>query len=77
MVDASFSRQRQEEDQAFAGVRRRLSIFAVALAVILIGLGYMLLQRGFSGNSAAGSPSVVATEREQPSNELLETTKGL
>lgn len=76
MVDASFSRQRQEEDQAFAGVRRQLSIFAVALAVILIGLGYMLLQRGFSGNSAAESPSVVATER-QFSNELLETTKGL
>jgi hypothetical protein len=67
----------REEDQAFAGVRRQLSIFAVALAVILIGLGYMVLQRGFSGNSAAGSPSVVATEREQVSNELLETTKGL
>jgi hypothetical protein len=76
MVDASFSRQRQEEDQAFAGVRRQLSIFAVVLVVILIGLGYMLLRRGFSGNSPAESPSVVATER-QSSNELLETTKGL
>jgi hypothetical protein len=48
--------------------------FAVALAVIMIGLGCVLLQRGVG--SAAGSPSS-ATAREQVSNELLETTKGL
>jgi uncharacterized coiled-coil protein SlyX len=64
MVDTSF---------AAAGIRQ-LWIFAVALAVIMIGLGCVLLQRGVG--SAAGSPSS-ATAREQVSNELLETTKGL
>jgi hypothetical protein len=75
MVDASFSRQRQLEDRA-AGIRQRW-IFAVALGVILIGLGYALLQRGFAGNSAAEVPSAAIAAREQVSNELLETTKGL
>jgi septal ring factor EnvC (AmiA/AmiB activator) len=79
MVDASFSRQRQLEDGA-AGIRQRW-IFAVALGVILIGLGYVLLQRGLAGNSAAVVPSATAAAaiaaREQVSNELLETTKGL
>jgi hypothetical protein len=76
MVDASFSRQRQQEDRV-AGVRRQLSVFAVGLAVILIGLGWVLLQRGFGGNSAPGSPIVATTAPEQVSKELLETTKGL
>jgi uncharacterized coiled-coil protein SlyX len=74
MVDASFSRQRQLEDRAAAGIRQRW-IFAVALGVILIGLGCVLLQRG-SSNSAAGLTSAAAA-REQVSDELLETTKGL
>jgi uncharacterized coiled-coil protein SlyX len=76
MVDASFSRQRQQEDRA-AGARRQLSIFAAGLAVILIALGWVLLQRGFSGNSHPGSPVVAITARARVSKELLETTKGL
>ena len=75
MVDASFSRQRVTEDRAAAG-RRQLSVFAVGLAVILIGVGCVLLQRGFGGNSAAVASSA-ATAREQIPNELLEATKGL
>jgi uncharacterized coiled-coil protein SlyX len=76
MVDASFSRQRHLEDRT-AGIRQRW-IFAVALGIILIGLGCVLLQRGFGGNSPAVLPSAtVATAREQVSTELLETTKGL
>jgi len=74
MVDASFSRQRQQEDRV-AGLRRQLSIFAVGLAVILIGLGCVLLQRGFAGNSSPVVPS--ATAQEQVSKEILEATKGL
>ena len=75
MVDASFSRQRQLEDHA-PGIRQRW-MFAVALGVILIGLGGVLLQRG-SSNTPAGLPSAtVAAAREQVSDELLETTKGL
>ena len=76
MVDASFSRQRAQEDRV-AGVRRQLLIFAVGLAVILIGLGYVLLQRGIMGNTAAVAPSVVPDAQERVSNEILETTKGL
>jgi septal ring factor EnvC (AmiA/AmiB activator) len=76
MVDASFSHQRAQEDRV-AGVRRQLLIFAVALGVILIGIGYVLLQRGLA-NTPAGSPSaLVATAREAVSKEILETAKGL
>ena len=50
MVDAAYSRQRAKEDRA-AEVRRQLSVFAAGLAVILIGLGGVLLQRGFGGSS--------------------------
>jgi uncharacterized coiled-coil protein SlyX len=76
MVDASFSRQRQQEDHV-AGGRRQLSIFAAGLAVILIALGWVLLQRAFSGSSQPGSPIVATTAPAQVSKELLETTKGL
>jgi uncharacterized coiled-coil protein SlyX len=76
MVDASFSRQRQQEDRV-AGGRRQLSIFAAGLAVILIALGWVLLQRAFSGSSQPGSPIVATTAPAQVSKELLETTKGL
>jgi hypothetical protein len=74
MVDVSFSRHRQQEDRV-AVLRRQLSIFAVGLAVILIGLGCVLLQRGFTGNSPPVVPSAIA--QEQVAKELLETTKGL
>jgi septal ring factor EnvC (AmiA/AmiB activator) len=76
MVDASFSSQRQQEDRAAAGVRQ-LWIFGVALAVILIGLGCVLLQRSIGGNSPSVVPSAAATGREQVSDALIETTKGL
>ena len=76
MVDTSFSSLRHQEDRAAAGIRQRL-IFAVALVVILIGLGCVLLQRGFGSNSAAVLPSAAAAARQQASHELLETTKGL
>jgi len=75
MVDASFSRQRYLEDRV-GGVRQRW-IFAVAVALILIGLGYVLLQRGFGGNSASVVPSATVAARDHVSDELLETTKGL
>src|SRR3984957_16839974 len=74
MVDASFSRQRYLEDRV-GGVRQRW-IFAVAVALILIGLGYGLLQRGFGGNTARVVPSATVTARDHVSDKLLETTKG-
>jgi septal ring factor EnvC (AmiA/AmiB activator) len=75
MVDASFSRQRYLEDRV-GGVRQRW-IFAVAVGLILIGLGYVLLQRGFGSNSVSVVPTATATVRDRVSDELLETTKGL
>ena len=71
MVDASFSRQRYLEDRV-GGVRQR-SIFVVAVALILIGLGYGLLQRGFGSNRVGVVPSATATTaaRDRVSDELL------
>ena len=76
MVDASFLRQRQNEDDA-APSNRQLWIFAVALAVLLICLGFSLLQPGSGSDGAAALPSTTAPAWEQVSNELLETTRGL
>lgn len=78
MVDAASSRQGQLEDRA-AGVRERWIwwLFAVALGLIVIGLGYVILQRGFASYSAGGSSTVATAAAEQIANELLETTKGL
>jgi hypothetical protein len=68
-------RQRAQDDR-IAGVRRQLLIFAAGLGVILIGLGWVLLMRGFGDNTAAAVvPSFAA--RAQVSNQLLETTKSL
>ena len=77
MIDASFSRQRHQEDRAVVGVRR-LRAFAIALAIILIGLGGALFW-AFASSTVAALPSsaVSAPAREQVSDEILETTKGL
>jgi hypothetical protein len=75
MVDASVSRQKAQAERA-AGVHRQLPLFATGLAVILIGLGWVLLQRGFAGNSPPAS-SIIAAASERVAKELLETTKGL
>jgi uncharacterized coiled-coil protein SlyX len=79
MVDASFSRQRHQEDRAVIGIRR-LRVLAVALAIILIGLGCALFW-GFGSSTVAALPSSASTvstaAREQVSDEILETAKGL
>jgi uncharacterized coiled-coil protein SlyX len=79
MIDASFSRQRHQEDRGVAAVRG-LPAFAIALAIILIGLGGVLFW-AFGSSTVAALPSsasaVSAPAREQVSNEILETAKGL
>jgi uncharacterized coiled-coil protein SlyX len=74
-MNGAFSRQRQLEDPA-ALVRPRW-LFVVALGLILISLGYVVLQRGLASNSAGGSFTVSTPAAEQIANELLQTTKGL
>ncbi len=74
MIDAAFSHERRREERTAVGVRQ-LWIFTVALAVILTGLGFALLQPGSRSDGAAALPPTPALE--QVSNELLETTKGL
>jgi uncharacterized coiled-coil protein SlyX len=77
MIDASFSRQRHQEDRAIVGARQ-LRAFAIALAIILIGLGGALFwDLGSSTVAALPSSTVLAPAREQVSDEILETTKGL
>jgi uncharacterized coiled-coil protein SlyX len=79
MVDASYSRQKQQEDRAVVRIRR-LRVLAVALAVMLIGLGCALVW-DFGGRSGAALPPSASTvpvpTREQISDEILETAKGL
>jgi uncharacterized coiled-coil protein SlyX len=74
-VVAMLDRQRAQDDR-IAGIRRQLLIFAAGLGVILIGLGWVLLMRGFGDNTAVAVVSSFAA-REQVSNQLLETTKSL
>jgi septal ring factor EnvC (AmiA/AmiB activator) len=73
VVDAFSPRQRQ--DRAVAGIIRQRWMFAVALEVILIGLGFALLQRGSVGTGETAWPS--SPTREQSSKDLIELTKGL
>ena len=79
MIDASFSRQRRQEDRAIVGFRR-LRGFAIALAIILIGLGGSLFWN-FGSSTVAALPSsasaALAPAREQVADEILETAKGL
>jgi uncharacterized coiled-coil protein SlyX len=77
MIDASFSRQRHQEDRAIVEVRR-LRAFAMALTIILIGLGGALFwDFGSSIMAALPSRASAASVREQVSTEILETAKGL
>src|SRR6185437_8299839 len=78
MVDASFSRQRHQEDRAVGG--RRLRLLAAALAIVLIGLGCALFWDLGSGTVAAlpsNAGAVSTSARELVSDEILETAKGL
>jgi uncharacterized coiled-coil protein SlyX len=74
MIDAPSSRQGAQEDRGAAAPRYRW-ISAAALGLILIGLGFALLQRGFSGNAA---PTVApSAARARAATEILEKMKGL
>jgi uncharacterized coiled-coil protein SlyX len=79
MIDASFSRQRYQVVRAVVGVHG-LRALAITLAIILIGLGGALFWY-FGSSTVFALPSdarvTAAPAREQVSNEILETAKGL
>ena len=78
MIDLSYSHQRDQEDRAAVWARRQRMIVPLVAASILLGGGLSIVW-GFGGTRVlTPSPSAVsAPTREQVSNELLETTKGL
>jgi septal ring factor EnvC (AmiA/AmiB activator) len=75
MIDASFSRQRHQEDRAARG-RRRLIIPLVATLVLIGGVTAWAL-----GGSKVDAPppnvAIAPANSGQASDELLETAKGL
>jgi uncharacterized coiled-coil protein SlyX len=76
MIDASFSRQRAQEDRADARGRRRLIIPLVATLVLIGGVTAWAL-----GRSKVDAPPpnfvIAPANNGQASDELLETAKGL
>ena len=76
MIDASFSRQKTQEDRAVALARRQL-IVPLGAALVLIG-GVTAWALG-GGKVDAPSPNVVIppATSNHASDELLETAKGL
>ena len=76
MIDLSYSRQRDHEDRAAARARWRRLIIPAVVAFIFIGVGLPMVWSFGGTRLIAPSPSA-APAREQVSNELLETTKGL
>jgi uncharacterized coiled-coil protein SlyX len=76
MIDASFSRQRAQEDRADARGRRRLIIPLVATLVLIGGVTAWAL-----GGSKVDAPppnvAIAPANSGQASDELLETAKGL
>jgi uncharacterized coiled-coil protein SlyX len=79
MVDASFSRQRDQEDRVAVQARRRRLIIPMVAGLVLVGGGWMAVW-AFGGNKALAPPSGVPTASAtsgRSSDDLLETTKGL
>jgi uncharacterized coiled-coil protein SlyX len=74
MIDAAYSRQKHQENRAALVRRRRLIIPLVAAALVLIGGGCVTVWA--FGSSKDGNPGL-STSVGKPSDELLETAKGL
>jgi uncharacterized coiled-coil protein SlyX len=76
VVDASYSRQKQQEDRATTHARRRrLGVLLVAAFVLMVASWTIVGALG--GNKAVAPSAGVATASATSSDELVETTKGL
>jgi uncharacterized coiled-coil protein SlyX len=76
MVDASYSRQKQQEDHATVQARRRRLIVPLVAGFVLIGAGWTMVW-AFGGSRAVAPSPGVTTASATSSDELIETTKGL
>ena len=76
MVDASYSRQKQQEDRATVHARRRRLIVPLVAAFVLIGAGWTMVWP-FGGSKVVAPSPGVTTASSTSSDELIETTKGL
>jgi uncharacterized coiled-coil protein SlyX len=75
MVDASYSRQKQQEDRATVQASRRRLIVPLVAGFVLIGAGWTMVWAFGGSTVVAPSPGVTASATS--SDELIETTKGL
>ncbi|MEA3157131.1 MAG: hypothetical protein QOK44_4720 [Betaproteobacteria bacterium] len=75
MVDASYSRQKQQEDRATVQASRRRLIVPLVAGFVLIGAGWTMVWAFGGSTVVAPSPGVTASATS--SDELVETTKGL
>jgi uncharacterized coiled-coil protein SlyX len=78
MVDASFSRQRYQEDRVAVQARRRRLIIPMVAGLVLIGGGWTTVWA--LGESKVVNPPASLPHRRlagRASDELLDTTKGL
>jgi uncharacterized coiled-coil protein SlyX len=76
MVDALYSRQKQQEDHATVQARRRRLIVPLVAAFVLIGAGWTMVWP-FGGSKVIAPSPGVTTASSTSSDELIETTKGL
>jgi uncharacterized coiled-coil protein SlyX len=76
VVDASYSRQKQEEDHAAVQARRRRLIVPLVAGLVLIGAGWTMVW-AFGGSKVVAPSPGVTTVSATSSDELIETTKGL
>jgi uncharacterized coiled-coil protein SlyX len=76
MLDASYSRQKQQEDHATVQARRRRLIVPLVAAFVLIGAGWTIVWP-FGGSKVVAPSPGVTTASSTSSDELIETTKGL
>jgi uncharacterized coiled-coil protein SlyX len=80
MTDEALSQQsRQQANQVIAQAMRRRLLITLAAGAVLIGGGWLTLWAtgGSSTVAPAPHPSAVSAASRRPSDELLETTKGL
>jgi uncharacterized coiled-coil protein SlyX len=76
MIDASFSRQKAQEDRADARGRRRLIVPLVATLVLIGGVTAWALG-GSKVDALPPNVAIAPANSGQASDELLETAKGL